>query len=35
MEVISENEYEMILDLAQQGTEFKPCQKTRMRKVQN
>lgn len=32
LEIISETEYEMTLDLAQKGAEFKPCQITRMKK---
>ena len=32
MEIIAENEYEMVLDLAPAGGEFKPCQTTRMKK---
>ena len=32
LQIISEDQYEMTLDLAQGESEFKPCQKTRMRK---
>lgn len=32
MKILSENEYELVLDLAQEGADFKPCQTIRMKK---